>query len=397
MNPKPLIYAITLCLVVVGCELIDSPTISDNQTLVGPIAGLNLAENSRFVRGDDIFNNKIFTSTTGLGPIFTANSCASCHFTDGKGHPFNAFFRFGQSDASGNTFLDKGGPQLQDRALPGFEPETMPEGVAFSKLIAPAVTGLGYLQYVSDATIMALADENDDDGDGISGRPNWVEKPSYSVSRIGEITKDGLHIGRFGKKASAFDLLHQVALAYNQDIGITSIFEPIDTYTNLEIDPEISTQEVRDVVFYMETLKAPLRRNQDKAEVLQGEKIFTEIKCSSCHVPKLATGYSPIEALSNKEFYPYTDMLLHDMGGALDDGYTEGSAETAEWRTPPLWGLGLSKESQGGQYHLLHDGRAGSIEEAIEYHDGEAKNSRLMFNSLNSEDRKALIKFLESL
>lgn len=397
MNIKSIISFLLLSIIILGCDLIDSPPVEDSQTLDGPISGLTLSENARFVRGDDIFNNKIFNSENGLGPIFTANSCASCHFTDGKGHPFNGFFRFGQSDENGNNYLERGGPQLQNRALPGYEPETMPMGATFSKLIAPSVTGLGYLQYVTDETLLSLADENDKDGDGISGRPNWIKKPEYSQDRGNHIVKDGLYIGRFGKKASAFDLLHQVALAYNQDIGITSIFEPIDTYSNLEIDPEISTQEVRDVVFYMETLKAPKRRDENKAEVLKGEKIFTSIQCAKCHIPKLTTGPAPITAISYKEFYPYTDLLLHNMGQLLDDGYTEGIAKTSEWRTPALWGLGLSKASQGGQYHLLHDGRAKTIEDAIKYHNGEAKNSRLMYNLLNSKDKKALIKFLESL
>lgn len=382
---------------IVSCDLIDSSPIEDNSTLDGPIEGLSLVENSQFVRGDSFFNEKIFTSTNGLGPIFSANSCSSCHFSDGKGHLFNGFFRFGQSDESGNKYLDQGGPQLQDRALPGYKPETMPKGATYSKLLAPSVTGLGLLEYVSDETLLMLADEYDRDGDGISGRPNWIKKPEYSKIRPNQIEKNGLYIGRFGKKASAFDLLHQVAMAYNQDMGITSIFEPIDTYSNREIDPEISTTELMDVVFYTKTLKAPKRRNPLEAEVLKGEKIFSKIKCSSCHTPKLMTGYSPIEALSYKEFYPYTDLLLHDMGDKLDDGYTEGNATTSEWRTPPLWGLGLSKKSQGGQYFLLHDGRANTIEEAIIYHGGEAQNSKLMYNLLSSEDKKALIKFLESL
>lgn len=385
------------CSILASCDVIDSTPIEDNKTLDGPIEGLTLVENSQFVRGDEVFNNKVFTSKNGLGPIFTANSCGSCHFSDGKGHPFMSFFRYGQSDENGNTFLDRGGPQLQDRALPGYKPELMPAGVTFSKLIAPAVSGLGYLQFVPDETLLELADENDINGDGISGRPNWIEKPEYSPLRTNQIEKNGKYIGRFGKKGAAFDLLHQVANAYNQDIGITSIFEPHDTYTGQEIDPEISIQEIRDVVFYLETLKAPIRRNKNKAEVIKGENIFISIKCGSCHTPKLNTGPSPLSALSNKEFYAYTDLLLHNMGAELDDKYTEGSASTDEWKTPPLWGLGLSKESQAGQYHLLHDGRANSIEEAIRYHGGESEQSRIMFNSLSTEDKKALLLFLESL
>ena len=131
--------------------------------------------------------------------------------------------------------------------------------------------------------------------------------------------------------------------------------------------------------------------------MLQGKAIFNQIECSSCHIPEWTTPVSDIAALSDKTFYPYTDLLLHDMGPGLDDGVTEGSAETYEWRTPPLWGLGLSPNSQGGSYFLLHDGRARSIEEAIVLHGGEAENSKNQFTALSEADKKALIKFLESL
>ncbi|WP_255493189.1 di-heme oxidoredictase family protein [Flavobacterium sp. SOK18b] len=205
------------------------------------------------------------------------------------------------------------------------------------------------------------------------------------------------NIGRFGKKAAAFDLLHQTVNAYNQDIGITSIFNPIDVYTNLEIDPEIATSTVNDVVFYLQTLKAPIQRNQGDAVVKQGATIFNQINCASCHKSELKTGYSPIKALSNKTFAPYTDLLLHDMGSGLDDGYTEGSAKTYEWRTPPLWGIGLSEDAQGGNYFLMHDGRANSIESAILMHGGEANNSKTGYQNLSQSDREALLKFIKSL
>jgi CxxC motif-containing protein (DUF1111 family) len=150
------------------------------------------------------------------------------------------------------------------------------------------------------------------------------------------------------------------------------------------------------VVFYLKTLKAPVPR-KETADILSGKQIFITIGCGKCHRPEMTTGDTPIQALANKKFYPYTDMLLHDMGPGLDDGYSEGSAKTYEWRTPPLWGIGLAKESQGGQYFLLHDGRAHSIEEAILLHGGEAVASRDAFNSLAHDEQKQLIKFLESL
>ena len=180
-------------------------------------------------------------------------------------------------------------------------------------------------------------------------------------------------------------------------MGITSTFTPHDVYSGFSIDPEISDKTVRDVVFYLQTLKAPIRRDSANPINVQGNNLFSQINCSGCHTPQLQTGYSSISALSNKTIYPYTDMLLHDMGNDLDDGYTEGFAKTSEWRTPPLWGLGLSPNSQGGQYFLMHDGRAKSIEEAIMMHGGEAKLSKDKFNLLDESEKSAIIHFLKSL
>ena len=141
-------------------------------------------------------------------------------------------------------------------------------------------------------------------------------------------------------------------------MGITSTFAPNDVYSGHDIDPEVSDLTIRNVVFYLQTLKAPIQRNTNDPDVQQGKNLFIQVNCSGCHQPQLKTGFSPIAALSYKRFFPYTDLLLHDMGSGLDDGYTEGFAKTSEWRTPPLWGLGLSPNSQGGQYFLMHDGRA---------------------------------------
>ncbi len=349
------------------------------------------------LRGDYAFNDEVFTSATGLGPFFVATSCGTCHAGDGKGHPFTMLTRFGQPDTLGNQFLQQGGPQLQHRAIPGFQPEQIPAGATFSSFMPPANTGLGFLDAVPDATLIALSDPNDADGDGISGRPNWLSIPLYGVPRPGSVEINGKYIGRFGKKAAAYDLLQQTANAYNQDIGITSVFETVDTYSGQAIDPEVSAQTVHDVVFYLRTLKAPVPRNQQDADVQAGKQIFMSTGCGKCHTPQLTTGFSPIPVLSNKTFFPYTDMLLHDMGPALNDGYTEGTALPAEWRTPALWGLGLSKNSQGGQYFLLHDGRARSIEEAILLHGGEGAQSRNNFQQLDAASKAKVIKFLESL
>ncbi len=382
---------------IIACNKILPGAPADDEILDGPVAGLSPEQNAIFLRGDIAFNDEVFTTSTGLGPLFVATSCGSCHAGDGKGHTFSTLTRFGQTTASGNQFLNQGGPQLQHRAIPGFQPEQIPAGATFSKFMPPANTGLGFLDAVPDATLIALADENDTNGDGISGKPNWINTPPYAVIRPAPVIQSGKYIGRFGKKAAAYNLLHQTANAYNQDMGITSVFESFDTYSGLSIDPEVAVKTVNEVVFYLQTLKAPVQRNQSSAEIQSGKQIFINTGCAKCHTPVQATGISFIAALSNKTFFPYSDLLLHDMGPGLDDGYTEGSATTAEWRTPPLWGLGLSKNSQGGHYFLLHDGRAKTIEEAILLHGGEGSQSKSTFQQLTAKDKAMLIKFLESL
>ncbi|TWI82636.1 di-heme oxidoredictase family protein [Chitinophaga japonensis] len=381
----------------VACEKMLPKAPADDEILDGPIEGLTPEQHQLFLRGDIAFNDEIFTAETGLGPLFVATSCGTCHAGDGKGHPFTTLTRFGQTDSTGNHFLHQGGPQLQQRAMPGFQPEQIPAGATFSRFTPPANTGLGLLDAVPDATLLSLADENDADGDGISGRPNWIVIPVYTTLRPGTIERNGKYIGRFGKKAAVYDLMQQTANAYSQDIGISSTYEHYDTYTGHEIDPEISNQTVLDVVFYLKTLKAPVQRNRTDATVNKGQQVFANTGCRKCHTPTLSTGPSSIAALADRTFHPYTDLLLHDMGSGLDDGYTEGAAKTPEWRTPALWGLGLSKKSQGGQYFLLHDGRARSIEEAILLHGGEGQQSKASFQQLSADEKNALIRFLESL
>lgn len=392
------IALITAFLFAAACEKIFPASPDDDEILDGPLADLNGEQHAVFLRGDVAFNNDVFTTETGLGPLFVATSCGSCHAGDGKGHPFSSLVRFGQSDTLiGNQFLHAGGPQLQHRAIPGFNIETLPAGAVFSTFMPPANTGLGFLDAVPDETLLALSDPNDSNGDGISGRPNWIQPPVYTLLRPNSIEQHKKYIGRFGKKAATYDLLQQTATAYNQDIGITSSYEPVDTYSSLVNDPEVSNQTVNDVVFYLKTLKAPVQRNKTDVGVVQGKQIFAVVGCNKCHIPQLQTGYSPIAPLSYKTFSPYTDLLLHDMGSELNDGYTEGTALPEEWRTAPLWGLGLSKKSQGGNYFLLHDGRARSIEQAIMLHGGEGQQSRINFQQLSGKDKEDLIRFLESL
>lgn len=383
--------------IIQACTKLQPKAPADDELLDGPVEGLTYDQSRQFLAGDVAFNDEIFTSQTGLGSVFVATSCGSCHAGDGKGTPFTTLTRFGQIDTTGNQFLHLGGPQLQNRALPGFTPEQIPAGATFSKFTPPANTGLGFIELVSDADILSMADANDANNDGISGVPNYEYLPAFVQPFFNAIPRNGKYIHRFGKKAAAYNLLHQTVNAYNQDIGITSTFNPKDVYSGNNIDPEVSDLTIQNVVFYLQTLKAPIQRNINDVEIVQGKNLFTQIKCASCHTPQLTTGISPVAALSNKTFFPYTDLLLHDMGSNLDDGYTEGSAKTFEWRTPPLWGLGLSPNSQGGQYFLMHDGRAKSIEEAIQLHGGEALQSKNNFTQLSQADKNALLKFLKSL
>ncbi len=399
MKKKLFIISVLIITVVtyISCSKLLPNAPPGDEILDGPLEGLTSEQNRQFLKGDIAFNDEIFNQAKGLGPLFVNNSCGSCHAGDGKGHPFTTLTRFGQTDTSGNTFLHLGGPQLQHRSIIGFQAETIPAGATFSNFTPPANTGLGFFEAVSDATLLSLADENDANGDGISGRPNWITIPPYVFIRTGSITRNGKYIGRFGKKAAVYDLLQQTVNAYKQDMGINSTYEHISTYNGQDADPEVSNQTVQDVVFYLQTLKAPIQRKQNDADVLAGRQTFININCGRCHTPEMQTGNFPIAALSYKTFFPFTDLLLHDMGSALNDGYTEGSALTAEWRTPALWGLGLSEKSQGGRYFLMHDGRARNIEEAIELHGGEALQSRQTYQQLNNTQKAQLIKFLKSL
>ena len=279
------------------------------------------------------------------------------------------------------------------------------------------MTGLGYLDAVDDSTLLRLADPDDADSDGVSGRVQLLAPSDLVVDAValeaaqspdpgarGTLV-EGRYIGRFGKKSLTVNLLHQTVGAYHEDMGVTSDLLPEDLVNPLAgdrasddvADPEVSSAVVANVVFYLKTLRAPPRRDADDSEVVAGQAIFSEVGCAACHVPTLRTGRSNLVVLDRVTFHPYTDLLLHDMGPELDDGYTEGRALTSEWRTPPLWGIGLQASFQGGQAFYLHDGRAQTLEGAIEFHGGEATVSRTAFRALSPEDRARLIRFLESL
>jgi CxxC motif-containing protein (DUF1111 family) len=404
------------CLVAAcGTLLTDQP--DDSAVLAGPIDGLTGPQLAQHVAGDTEFGRG-FAAGDGLGPIFIASSCEGCHPGDGKGHPVMALTRFGRALTGGfDPMRSMGGPQLQHRSIPLYAAEAVPaDATGITQLLAPAVTGLGYLEAVPDASLMSLQDPDDVDGDGISGRLQLVDESDVvvEVDRLESVLDAatgarqriaGRYIGRFGRKAAAISLLHQTVTAYQQDMGLSTDVLP-DDLVNLQVggfasdevaDPEVPSNTVTSVVFYLRTLRAPPRRNADAPEVQSGEVLFTSVGCANCHRPALQTGPSSIAALNNVAFHPYTDLLLHDMGPELDDGYTEGTAQTSEWRTTPLWGIGLAERSQGGRAFYLHDGRARSLREAIEFHGGEAAASRAGFRALSPAEQEQILAFLRSL
>ena len=405
---RHIIFTSLLAVALVGCEKLLPPAPEPGNTIAEPTAGLTMAQMSHFIEGDELFA-KIYTAEEGLGPIFIQNSCEGCHVGDGKGHPFNTEVRFGKVGENGgfDYMLDQGGPQLQHRSISNYIPETLPEGhTVTSERIAPIVIGMGHLAAIHDQDILDLEDIYDADADGISGRINYIDAKEYfSPEEYHIANSEGKYIGRFGKKAKEITLLDQVVFALKEDMGLTSDYDTEDLI-NYEIgigasdavaEPEVGNNVVDHLVFYMRTLKTPTRRDEDSHSVIQGEEIFKEIGCNKCHVQEFTTTVQDIEAISEKTFHPYTDLLLHDMGEALNDNYPEGDAEGSEWRTPPLWGLGLAADSQGGTGYYLHDGRATSLEEAILLHAGEASSIRDNFITLSATEKENLMNILNSL
>jgi len=375
----------------------------------------------------------------GLGPLFNARSCSTCHLRDGRGlapepgEDFTSMLvrvsRPGRDEKSGVVAHPVYGDQIQNFAIPGASPEakpiveyeevagTYPDGTAYSlrrpsyrfedwkygdpgedllisPRVAPHMVGMGLLEAIPEEAIESLADPGDADGDGISGRMNrvWDEQSGTQA------------LGRFGWKAGQPTVRQQVAGAFRGDIGITStLFATENHSAGQKLDalaatePEIADRLLDHVTFYSATLAVPARRDVDDPIVLKGKKIFGEIGCADCHVPTFRTGDSPeFPELSDQVIHPYTDLLLHDMGEDLADGRPEFEASGREWRTPPLWGLGLV-QTVNGHSTLLHDGRARNFEEAILWHGGEAEASRDAFMKLPEAERQAVIRFLESL
>lgn len=390
--------------------------------------------------GDAAFS-KIFVTAPapinpGLGVIFNNNSCISCHHNDGIGLPTAGESRSSLlvrisipgTDEHGGPLAAPGyGLQLQDKAVFGKTPEckinivyddqtysfadgetyalraptytlsnlytSLSAGYMLSPRLAPPMIGLGLMEAIPESTIVAMADPNDANGDGIKGHPNYIWDPATQSRKL----------GRFGWKANTASLLTQVASAYNQDIGITNRIFPVENsfgqsqYDGLKDDPELADSTLNAVRFYAATLAVPARRDVTDATVKQGEALFKQAKCETCHRQTLRTEVNvAMPSLSNQLIHPYTDMLVHNMGAGLADNRPDFQADGQEWRTAPLWGLGLYEKVNNPGF-FLHDGRARTVTEAIMWHGGEAEASKVFFSKLSKADRSAMLKFLGSL
>ena len=390
-----------LCAVIgLGCEKLLTEAPDDGDLLDAPLPGLSRQLQIMFNQGDANFE-KTFTVATGLGPLFNNASCGACHLGDGRGPESVTFQRFTEP---GGDPEKNGEPQLQQFAIPGVTPETLPGGALTSPRTAPPVFGVGLIESIPAATILANEDPNDLDGDGISGRANMVPAPSFvPATEVGG--GPGLHVGRFGLKANNASLIAQTVGAYLEDMGVTSDFAPKEIVHPLGNgvsigdnvpDPEISEATVQQTVIYIRLL-APPARGEITAEVQQGEQIFTNLNCVSCHIPTMLTGSNIIPQLNTVAVNLYSDLLLHDMGPALADGRPDHMASGSEWKTRPLWGLRLVDDFLGGNSNYMHDGRASTLDEAIRLHGGEAEAWKTAYEDLSDSARQALIAFLNSL
>lgn len=396
-------FWVSLALLAVGCDKTEPKAALPDEVMDAPVDGLTPGQSQVFLLGAEEFD-EVYTAATGLGPTYVSNSCASCHAGDNRGHLFSALTRYGQTEPGTNPYANQGGPQLQPFSIPGALGETLPAGVTHSKFMAPIVSGVGFLEAIPDESILSLSDPMDIDGDGISGVPHWISLPEWVAVSENAVTNNGLYIGRFGRKASTYNLHQQTVGAFHQDMGVTTTYKPFQLFNPNEpmnsipsSTPEVTDLDLDATIFYLQALQTPFQRDVNDSDVQKGKMVFNTLGCQKCHVENITTGYSPIKQLSYQNIHPYTDLLLHDMGEALNDHYTEGNALASEWKTPALWGLGLAPMVQGNGYFLMHDGRAHSIEEAIELHGGEAQGSNDLFRQLSLADKKALIQFLESL
>jgi len=393
------------------------------------------------------------TSSDGLGPLFNARTCQRCHIKDGRGHPpvsdddnaVSMLMRLSikPQNTAQQALIDTHqelaipdpvyGGQLQDFSVAGAKSEgkiriryteqevklkggktvslrhprysianlqygDLHEDIRLSPRIAPQMIGLGLLEAISAADIEAQADPNDEDGDGISGRANKVWSREFNK----------VMLGRFGLKAGQPTLNQQNQGAFNGDLGLSgplfsNAFGDCTAAQKECLDkphggnPEVSEEIARQVLHYSRNLAVPARRNHDAPELLEGKALFYQSGCVSCHTPKYITPKTGVALEQQRQLiWPYTDMLLHDMGAGLADDSPEGLASGSEWRTPPLWGIGLTPVVNGHSLYL-HDGRARNLLEAILWHGGEAEKSKQTVVDMTDEERANLIKFIESL
>ena len=440
--------------------------LSDANAFSQPSGNITFEDELTFKLGNGLFRKLWVSSPSstlasdGLGPLFNARSCQRCHIKDGRGHPpqnkddnaVSMFLRLSVPDPGGipndpalaeiegyiATLPEPTyGTQLQDFAVQGhaaeysfgvtYREETvtlgdgtsvalrhphysaenlgygpLAEGVMLSPRVAPQMIGLGLLEAIPAKDILALADPDDANGDGISGRPNVVWSKDLNRPML----------GRFGLKAASPSIKEQSASAFAGDIGISSpLFpagagecSPRQTLCQNAIHgdkdarvTEIDAEGLALVTFYSRNLGVPARRNIGDPTVLRGKEVFYGSGCASCHQPSFVTHRLVDQAEQSFQLiWPYTDMLLHDMGPGLADNRPEARATGREWRTPPLWGIGLTRQVSGHSY-FLHDGRARSLLEAILWHGGEAQTARDKVVSMTTQDRNALLTFLESL
>ena len=384
---------ILLCSVLTGCGIADETEVEAPAGT--PLPGVTTYESEQFVLGQALFN-RTFTPEEGLGPLFNQVSCSSCHdLPTSGGHGAEPVTKVSDFDerTGCNLLKEDGGDLLQASVVPalrtaGILPERIPvSATAVTELRAPALYGIGLVGAIEDEDILIKADPDDQDGDGISGRPG--------------LGPDG-SLGRFGNKAQHATLSEFIENAIRGEMGLTTPAHPVEEMPNgLPLpegsdpvpDPEIETSDLTLLSAYIGFLAQPPRRTldspEDQAASEEGRQIFANIGCATCHTPTLVTGNHQSSALNRKRFRIYSDLLLHDMGPELASICAPG-ASPSEWRTTRLVGLYLRSE-------FLHDGRARSVRDAILMHGGEAESARYRFQDLTPELQQSVLLFLRTL
>ncbi|MBK3438572.1 di-heme oxidoreductase family protein [Pseudomonas sp. MF7448] len=418
---------------------------------LAPTRRLDFSVGNSFFRNPWVIAPATTTARDGLGPLFNTNACQNCHIKDGRGHPpapeannaVSMLVRLSIPDSPpyAKVIEQLGivpepvyGGQLQDMAVPGVVPEgkvrvdytpvnvTFKDGTVvelrkpslqitqlgygpmhpdtrFSARVAPPMIGLGLLEAINDADILQNASKRPDKN-GVLGRPNWVWDDAQQKTVL----------GRFGWKAGQPNLNQQNVHAFSGDMGLTTSLRPMDDCTEAQVackqapngngengEQEVSDNILRLVLFYTRNLAVPARRDVNAQQVLDGKNLFFQAGCQTCHTPKFTTASNAAEPeLANQVIRPYSDLLLHDMGEGLADNRSEFKAGGRDWRTPPLWGIGLT-QNVSGHTQFLHDGRARNLLEAVLWHGGEAHAAQQQVLSFNAQQRAALLAFLNSL